>query len=656
VRMWVRGAGAFALLVLSSARAQDTGSLTDLPIEQLLQVEVQSASRFRQSSIDAPAAVSVVTAEEIRTYGYRTLAEVISSMRGIYTSYDRYFTYVGVRGFSRPGDYNTRILLLIDGVRQNDAVFNQAMVGTEFPLDVDLIERVEFVPGAGSAMYGSNAFFGVLNVITKNGRDFRGGEVAGALGSYKTAKGRATYGSVDKDGTEWLVSVSSYHQHGQDLYFPAFGARADNLDGDRSNAFFAKLQTDNLSLSAIMSSRTKGNPAASYGQAFDAAGSQYTDEMAGINAEYRKALSDKLSMSMRMNFQQYQYRGDFIYDAPPRYTNRDRSDGSAWSGDVQFLSTHVRDHNIVFGMEHRHDVRIHQRNFDVSPYVSHLDSRTRGYTTGLFVQDEVTLSEQWLLNAGLRYDRAGGGSSESSTSPRLGLIYKPRPQTALKLLYGEAFRSPNAFERYYETATPGGSRRNPALRPETIKSTELVLEHAPTPSQRIIASAYRNDVSNLISQRYDGAADRFYFDNISGVRAKGYEFEWSARLRHGVQTRFSLGWQHAEDEMSGSRVENSPSRTFKANVSAPLMQDRLRAGLELQAMSERKSWRGAAPGFALVNLTVLAPHLARNVELSGSVYNLFDRRYFDPVGEELAPSDRVEQNGRNFRIKMTYRF
>jgi iron complex outermembrane receptor protein len=320
------------------------------------------------------------------------------------------------------------------------------------------------------------------------------------------------------------------------------------------------------------------------------------------------------------------------------------------------MSTHARDHNIVFGVEHRHDFNVRQRNFDVSPYVSYLDSKTRNFTTGVYVQDEITFSEQWLLNVGLRYDHAGGGSSESSTNPRLGLIFKPLPQTALKLLYGEAFRSPNGYERYYETETSGGSRLNPDLKPETIRSTELVLEHALTPSQRIIASAYQNNVDNLISQQYDSAADRFYFDNMSSVRAKGYELEWSARLRHGIQTRMNVSWQNAEDKKTGSTIENSPARIFKANVSAPFMDDRLRAGLEVQGMSQRKSWSGKAPGFALVNLTFLMPSLTKNVELSGSVYNLFDRRYFDPVGEELNPIDRLEQNGRNFRLKMVYKF
>lgn len=628
--------------------------LTELPIEQLMSIEVQSASRFSQQSIDAPAAVSVVNAEEIKTFGYRTLGDIISSMRGVYISYDRYFSYVGVRGFARAGDYNTRILLLVDGIRQNDSVYNQAMVGTESPIDVDLIERVEFVPGAGSSVYGSNAFFGVINVITKNGSDYRGTEAAAAVGSYGTGKLRVTHGSSGEDGVEWLISGSSYYQQGQDHYFPAYGGRAHNLDGDRSGTVFAKLRTESLTLGMTFGKRTKENPTASFSQVFDTPGSQAIDESASINAEYRKALSTELSLTARAYGQQYRYQGDFIYDLPPRYTNRDKAEGQMWGGELQFTSTHIRDHRIVFGGEARRDSGVKQRNFDVQPYVSYLDSKISSNTTGVYIQDEIALGEKFLINAGIRHDQIS--DSPSATSPRIGLIYKPLPQTAIKLLYGEAFRAPNAFEAHYETNTASGYRTNPNLKPENIHSRELVLEHALSPSQRIVASIYRNDVTDLISQQYDSVADRFYFDNVSSVRAKGLELEWTARFAGGITARTSASWQNAEDTSTGARITNSPARLFKSNISAPFWADRLRAGLEIKAMSSRRTEQGDAPGFAITNLTVVAPKLAKDTELSASVYNLFDRRYYDPAGSEQAPINKIEQNGRNFRLQMIYRF
>ena len=183
-----------------------------------------------------------------------------------------------------------------------------------------------------------------------------------------------------------------------------------------------------------------------------------------------------------------------------------------------------------------------------------------------------------------------------------------------------------------------------------------MIEHALSASQRIVFSAYRNDVQDLIAQKSDSAADRFYYTNVGDIRSTGSEIRWQARLPHGLHARLSASWQRTEDQETGQRITNSPARQFKANLSMPFANELWRAGLEVQAMSRRDTWQGTTPGFAVTNLTFSAPRLTRNVELSATVYNLFDRRYYDPAGEELSPSDRVEQNGRNFRLKLIYRF
>lgn len=201
-------------------------NLTKLSIEQLLNVEVYSASKFVQKTTEAPASVSIVTAADIRHYGYRTLADILGSVRGLFVTYDRNYQYVGARGFNRPGDYNSRILLLVDGYRINDTLYDTATIGTEFFLDVDLIDRVEVVRGPGSSIYGSDAFFGVVNVITKRGKDFSGAEVSGEVASFGTGKARMTYGRQHENGIETLVSASYSDSKGQDLFYPGFNAPA----------------------------------------------------------------------------------------------------------------------------------------------------------------------------------------------------------------------------------------------------------------------------------------------------------------------------------------------------------------------------------------------------------------------------------------------
>jgi outer membrane receptor for ferrienterochelin and colicins len=123
--------------------------------EMVLFTEIPSvfgASKFDQKLTEAPASVTLITASDIKKFGWRTLAEILQSVGGFFTTYDRNYHYVGVRGFGRPRDYNTRVLLLVDGHRVNDAINDSAFIGTDFPLDVDLIDRVEIIRGPSSSL------------------------------------------------------------------------------------------------------------------------------------------------------------------------------------------------------------------------------------------------------------------------------------------------------------------------------------------------------------------------------------------------------------------------------------------------------------------------------------------------------------------------
>jgi outer membrane receptor for ferrienterochelin and colicins len=157
---------------LRTGRASEQPAVADLSLEDLLKLKVETvfgASRVVQEITHAPASVSVITREEIRTHGYRTLADVLRNVRGFYVTNDRNYSYVGVRGFARPGDYNCRVLVLVNGHRLNDTIFEGALLGTESPLDVALFERVEVIRGPSSSVYGTSAFFGVVNLVTRPG-------------------------------------------------------------------------------------------------------------------------------------------------------------------------------------------------------------------------------------------------------------------------------------------------------------------------------------------------------------------------------------------------------------------------------------------------------------------------------------------------------
>src|SRR4051812_8011069 len=189
--------------------ASKTADSSTMDLEQLMKIEIVVAgSKRAQQSRDVASFVSVVSAADIREHGYRTLADILRTLPGFYVSNDRNYSYLGVRGFSRPGDWNSRVLLLLNGLRTNDNVYDLAYIGEEFSVDVDVIDRVEVIRGPSSAVYGSNAFFGVINVVTKPGSAIEGTEVATSAASYGTYAGRASYGHSFAHDVDLLVSAS----------------------------------------------------------------------------------------------------------------------------------------------------------------------------------------------------------------------------------------------------------------------------------------------------------------------------------------------------------------------------------------------------------------------------------------------------------------
>lgn len=623
--------------------------LTSIPLEQLMQLEVTTASKYTQRATEAPADVTVITAADIRAYGYRTLHEALRSIRGIHTSYDRNYAYLGVRGFSRAGDYNTRVLLLVDGMRLNDGIFDTAPIDLSFPLDLELIDRIEFVAGPGSAIYGNNAFFGVVNVITRKG--LRGGEAGLAASSGEAYTGRLSYGGRSEDGLDWLLSVSGHDSQGKDLYYPEFDGTARGLDGERSRRLFARLGYGAVSLQAVHAWREKGIPTASFSQAFNDPRSQTQDGYTYLNLGYSETLGP-LNLVANLYHYRYDYTGDYVYDYPPLTLNRDVARNRAWGGDLRADTEAISGHRLIFGAEFRHDLRRDQSNFDLDPRLSYLDDRREKQSLGVYLQDEIHLGKAWRLNLGLRHDRSG---DEGSTNPRLGLIWLASRQTTAKLLYGTAFRAPNAYELYY--VTDASSQKAPEhLDPENIRSLELVLEHRLREDTRLLVAAYHNHIDRLIGLTTDPADGKLVYANLGHALAKGLELELERHWSGGSRLRASYARQLAEDGDTGLLLPNAPRHLAKLNFSSPLPLYGLSLGLEAQYTSSRRTLKGASlGGYPLLNLTLTAPRLAKGLELSVSVYNLLDRSYADPGSEEHV-QDAIPQDGRSWRLRLTHFF
>lgn len=339
------------------AQNQSDPDLLSLNIEDLARVKVYSASRHLEEIREAPSSVSIITAEDIRRYGWRTLGDALRSLRGFYTSCDRNYTFLGVRGLLRPGDFNSRVLLLLNGHRLNDNVYDSAQIGAEFPLDLDLIDHIEVVRGPGSSLFGANAVFGVINIITRQPSTRSEVEVSGDIASFLSRTGLVT---ASGNFGRWsaLLSGSLYRSAGpSQLFFPEFaspatnGGFADDLDGDRYAHLFSDLHYKNLRVQSLYSSRLKILPTAPYETNFNDPGTRTTDSDAHFDVEYQHSLTSKTDLDLRAFYNHYRYYGTYAYggtNSPDRYLNFDSSVAD-WSGLETILDHHMGRHHIILG-------------------------------------------------------------------------------------------------------------------------------------------------------------------------------------------------------------------------------------------------------------------------------------------------------------------
>lgn len=621
---------------------------------------VYSASKYEQKITQAPSSVSILTANEIKKYGYRTVGEALASLRGFFHTNDRNYTYLGVRGFGLPSDYNTRVLLMIDGHRFNDNIYDSFDTGPQFPVDIDDIKRIEVVRGPSSSLYGSSAFFGAINVITRRGRDIKGVGVSGEYGSFDRYKGRLSYGDRFESGLEAFVSGSYLQNQGNhNLYYREFDDPATNNGISKNNDeaeienVFATVSYDDFTLQGAYNSIDKAIPTGSFETIFNSSRTYTNDKTAYLDLKYDHDFDLQTNVLARVSYNYYGYNGDYAYDYsedddPFVVINKDRARGEWVRAELQFSKTLFNDHYVTLGGEYLKNIKQKQNNYDLEVY---FEDRRDLSQWALFLQDEYTVFDNLVLNVGVRYDYFD--EFGDTINPRAALVYNPFEQTTLKLLYGEAFRKPNAYEAYYHD---GGNTSVPSenLQPETIATLELSLEHYFTPQLLGLVTVFHNTIDDVITltSRDDG-----FLININGKRVKtiGAETELEGKWENGFQGRLSYSFQNTETASTGVRLSNSPAHMTKLNLIAPVFTDKLFAGLELRYMSARKSIQDKVNDHFLVNLTLFSHNVLPGLETSASVYNVFNQNYFDPGSVEHIQNG-IQQDGRTFRVKVNYEF
>jgi len=632
--------------------------------------QVVTATTFQQTIKETPASVTVITAEDIARYGYRTVTEILQGVTGFYSNSDGNYEYLGVRGMNILGDYSTRVLILVDGNTTNDPIYGSGYVGNELGVDVDAIKRIEIVLGPGSALYGTHAMFAVVNIITKNGEDVRGGSVGVGYGSWDSKEWKAGYGQKLDNGVDFNLEGSGVLTNGPNYYFPVYADPSTNNGWENGAAYedaykvLAKLSWSGLSLEGGFNWRLSGVPNDSedsqyFLPIFNNNQSNTVDQGSFAEARYKLSLSPTLDVSFKADFRHYNWTGQYYGavlqgDGVTLDTNEyvDYADSDSVGAAAQVDWQPFDGDWLTGGLETVNDYRLQTGNLTLDldnggndiPAVESLNDLK---VSSAFAQDIYKPVDAVTLILGGRYDYYS--STGGTFNPRVGLLYSFLDDNTIKLLYGRAFNAPTD----YNLVTDQGLA---SVSPEALATWEAVYELEVAPVT-LSLSGFQTTVSGLITGTYINSGLNYVYLNQGNAQTRGVDLNVKGEWR-GIRARLGGEYQDTQDTGTDQDLVNSPHDTGHAELSVPVLGSSRRTFLSMEEVWV--GFRELSPGVYLdpylrSDLVLYSSGLIPHLDLTFKVANLFDQVYDDPISQGYAESS-IGAPRRNFYGKATLTF
>jgi outer membrane receptor protein involved in Fe transport len=665
-----------------------------MEFELISEEQVQGATRRVESVDDTASSVSIISERELKSLAYPTVAEALRGLPGVYFWDDRGYVGIGMRGIGRLGSYGNRVLVLLDGVPMNDNWLGSAYVGHDLMTDLGDIERVELIRGPGSAVYGTSAFSGVVNLISR--RATQSGVEAGASTSIDgVARGRARANWVSGRDSGGSASVSLGRSAGRSFYFPEYrdvpstsnaeSGWSRGNDGMRSVTTQGQANHHAWSAHWFFQRYEKELPGAPYDTTFGDPRTRQTDERGFLELRVEPRLSPSTTASSRLVLNRYRFRGTYAReltrDDQGQYTDGlelDEFRGHWVTAEQRFVHAFSSRVSLTLGGEGSYHFDVRQTAKDASGYFlnqSGDDQQRYGVLAAYGILD-ATLGKRAKVSVGGRADHYT--TFGTSLSPRVGLVVTPYEGGNTKLTAGRAFRAPSIYELYYND-----NRRtqiaSPNLSPETIVSAEVEHSHRITSTIVLTAAAYVNYVRGLIDTEGAGnPVDPLQFlSTRNPLTTMGGELGIRRDFRGGWMLSAHYGYTHAEMLADGRlstflklerepgfrHVANTPTHAATFKGIAPFLVRGLSLSTRMtfedrrwdryENEGEPRQYRTRAA--ALWDLVMLAEDEKQNLSAAFGVYNLFDYEYRFPVSSEYVPLRTMPAAGRSLLLTVEVR-
>ena len=644
---------------------------------------VSIATGSKKPITRAPAVASVITAEDIRAMGATTLDQALETVPGLHVSLSalsRLDAVYSIRGIHT--GFNPQVLLLMNGIP-----FPFLYTGghpTLFRLPVASISRIEIIRGPGSAVYGADAFAGVVNIITKDAREINGTEVGGREGAFDTHDLWLQHGQVLGD---WELAFSlEWQKSGGDddrRIKSDYQTLLDKLDGTNASLAPGPLNTRYEVVDTHLEIKREdwkfrlwnwrledAGEGAGAAQALDPKGGQDANIYLADLTYQNDELVNGLDFITNLHYLYHNTKSRLVL-LPPGTSGfaegligKPEGTEQQTGFDVSAVYSGHTNHRLRFGAGFTYqeaDTR-ETKNFgpgvtqgiltDVSdtPYVYMPDKkRTVWY---LSLQDEWQIAPDWELTAGVRYDDYSDFGS--TINPRIALVWATRYNLTSKLLYGRAFRAPS-FSEQFAVNNPV-VLGNPNLDPETIDTLELAFDYHPTFALQTSLSLFVYDAKDLIEFMPSGGGSKTA-QNARNQEGYGFEIETTWKATETLKVTGNYAWQHSEDADTGRRVADAPGQKFYLNADWKFLPNwSFNPQMTWVASRKRAAGDDRSPidDYTLVDVTLHRREIFKGVDLTLSVRNLFAEDAREP-SNGIIPDD-YPLEGRNLWAEIRYRF
>ena len=626
--------------------------------------EVTAASRYSEDIDDAPGSVTIISGEEIRAFGYPTIADALRGVRGFTISDDRAYPSASVRGLGQPEDYGNRLLVLADGQSLNDNIDNASHIGTEGRVDLHDVDRIEVVRGPGSLLYGAGALSGVVNLVGPP-RDEANSAQAG-FGVYDgvAMHGRAGFHhNFGPDQGMW-ASASTARSDGYDVAIPGLGV-ANGVEAFSGVNTSGRVWSGPLTAQWSFQRRDQNVPIGAYQTAFNDPNTRLLDTRAMGEVRFEPHISDSVQLLLRGQANRYASHEAFASDpaAAEQYT------GVWYGGEARLVYKPFKQLRLTVGGEGQVDpvVSIHGQSYGDQGGVYVDEHAPYNFSAAYLIVDASPFP--WVkLEGGARVDNYS--TFGAIVVPRGALIFKPAPGSTLKIMGGRAFRAPSVYEQVYNDGGDTQARavdpaRGLSLLPESIWSGEVEYSQRFRTDWVALVSGYVSRVQDIISAGPDApGSDVIRFQNSpTPVLLAGGDVELRREFRNQWMLSASYGYQRARyltSQLADTALVNAPEHLASFKGIAPLVPELALLGLRATLEAPRRISLGSpdTTGTSLiVDATVSGTlkSLGRGLHYTFGIYNLADQHTFVPVSRTFA-SPVMPQNGRTLLFDLTGSF